>query len=260
VLFAFGLLFLFAISQSISQNENMWKGLCLLLSVVCTLCFVGQSECYPYGASGCTYPDPNEMSPSQSGTDQFIIQIIDSVTAAAVTTYENGKLYNVTLSHNSIYLGFLLQAVKGSPGTAGQSLLGTFSSLPSDLQNAPDCSPTAASVCHTQTRHDNPRSSDAVQWTAPATGQTDITFLGVGVINVDQWYGQTNLISQTLTFASATSTTATTTAAVSTTNTPVTTAAMSTTSAKESSEGAIAMEYAIAVAFIGILTTFVLKF
>jgi len=237
----------------------MWKRLCLLLAV-CTFCFVGQSECYPYAAFGCTYPDPEEMSPSQSGTDQFTIKIIDSVSAATVTTYENGKTYNVTLSHNNNYLGFLLQAVQGSPGTPGSSLLGTFSSLPSDLQHAPDCSPTAASVCHTQTRHDNPRSSDAVQWTAPATGQTDITIHAVGVISVSQWYGQTNMITQTLTFVSATSTTATTTAAVSTTAASVTTAAMSTTSAKESSEGAIAMEYAIAVAFIGILTTFVLKF
>lgn len=35
-------------------------------------------------------------------------------------------------------------------------------------------------------------------WTAPATAGGPITFLAVGVVDLNNWYGQTNKISATL--------------------------------------------------------------
>jgi len=177
-----------------------------------------QVQAYPTGAGSCNYPSPTAMSPSQTGTGGFTLSVKSAGVAA--TSYVGGQVYTVTLSNAAIYAGFLIQAIPGTtniPGAAagtGVNVYGTFAT-PNATANLAQLKPcglnsnAAGSVTHTQNRVNFQQASDSFTWTAPAAGTGTVQFQAVGVVTALNWFGQTNLITYTLTDSSVVATSST---------------------------------------------------
>lgn len=139
------------------------------------------------------------MGGGQAGTGGFVIQVRDE--SGQVTHYFPGKTYTVEISNPGPYAGFLLQCVKGMPGSPNVGGAGTFAWSDSTLyQNGP-CTTRQSSVTHQFARSWPPmgrRTADQFTWTAPAAMTGPVTFHMVGVVTQYAWYGRVPMITLSL--------------------------------------------------------------
>jgi len=152
------------------------------------------------GAGTCTYPNAgwNDMGSGQAGTGGFVLRVLDA--DGPITHYSPGQVYTVEVSNSIAYPGFLLQCVRGMPGTPNVNGAGVFAWDEATLyQNGP-CSTPAASVTHRSARSTGAgrRNIDTVRWTAPAKGSGTVTFHLVGVSSRFAWFGRGTLIVTSL--------------------------------------------------------------
>lgn len=155
-------------------------------------CFLapGPALAYSSGAGSCDYPPSWAMSASQPGTGGYTVTV-------SKPSYTPGETLTITVSGAIEFKGFLIQSVRGSPGAPNVSQAGTFSALPSNTRFADACGNPDSAVTHSQT---NPsRTSVVLSWTAPPSGTGTVTFHAVVVRSIGEWYGQTNLVTATIT-------------------------------------------------------------
>ncbi|HZM17663.1 MAG TPA: Reeler domain-containing protein [Candidatus Krumholzibacteria bacterium] len=156
---------------------------------------------YSSGAGTCSYPSAGwyQMGGGQAGTGGFVIRVFDDT--GPVTHYSPGATYTVEISNTAAYPGFLLQCVRGVPGTPNLGGAGVFTWTDSALYHNGPCSTPTSSVTHAFARAYPPevrRTSDTFLWTAPAIGTGSVTFHLVGVRSQYEWYGQETLLLYTL--------------------------------------------------------------
>jgi hypothetical protein len=137
------------------------------------------------------------MGSGFAGTGGFVLRVLDG--ADPVTEYVPGHTYTVEISNSVGYAGFLLQSVRGVPGSPDVDGVGTFSfeNLSLYQQNGL-CTNPASSVTHTLTRPPQQLLVDRFNWLAPAAGTGSVTFHLVGVVSRFVWYGGGAAITLTL--------------------------------------------------------------
>jgi Reeler domain-containing protein len=156
---------------------------------------------YSSGAGTCSYPSAGwyQMGGGQAGTGGFVIRVFDDT--GPVTHYSPGQTYTVEISNVAAYPGFLLQCVRGVPGTPNVGGAGVFAWTDAALYHHGPCSTPASSVTHEFARAYPPegrRISDSFRWTAPDIGTGSVTFHLVGVRSQYEWYGAETLLIYTL--------------------------------------------------------------
>jgi len=174
-----------------------WIGILAGLGLVAAI-GVPMVVSYSSGAGNCTYPDPFFMSPSQSGTGGFVVEVAEPG-GPPVAAYLPGEVYDVTLRNTlgTAYKGFLIQSVRGAPGAPDTDGVGTFQET-IDHAYVFYCAAPFSSLTHGGSRVDNPVTEDSFVWTAPEAGTGPVTFHAVGVVSLTEWYGEDTLITTTL--------------------------------------------------------------
>ncbi len=170
-------------------------------SVCVVLASASGSWGYSSGAGTCSYPNSgwSQMGAGQAGSGGFLIQVRDE--SGPVTHYSPGETYTVEISNSVAYAGFLLQSVKGMPGSPNVNGVGNFTWAETDMYHNGPCSTPVSSVTHHLVRTfpmTNRRLADAFSWTAPAAGTGAVTFHLVGVVTQYAWYGRQASLTQPL--------------------------------------------------------------
>jgi hypothetical protein len=179
---------------------RLWTRIALCFGVSAGgLCASAGALAFSSGAGTCSYPSAgwSQMGSGQAGTGGFAISVTDD--QGPVTHYTPGATYNVTISNSVPYPGFLLQCVKGMPGSPNVQGVGRFSWTDSLFYQEGPCFESGPNVTHTVDRVRARLSADTFAWTAPDSGTGSVTFHLVGVINSRTWYGlETKLIATLL--------------------------------------------------------------
>ncbi|XP_018428075.1 PREDICTED: putative ferric-chelate reductase 1 [Nanorana parkeri] len=155
--------------------------------ILLILCLYGSINAYPDGQvqESCSSMVPNHGASAQTSNAPYSLTV-------SKTTYSAGEQISVTLSGNSKFEGFLIQARSGSLETP----LGSFQLIDSSAQTL-TCSTAASAVSQTSKAS---KSNVQVKWLAPSSGNSDIKIRATVVQSEKVFW--TNVASCTITYNS----------------------------------------------------------